>query len=122
MYTIETNEKESEFIDAYLEAIDFTELGEEGQPPIGADIDEDFLRESVIDCLACYSRISCYLSPKNITQAGHDFWLTRNGHGVGFWDRPEIYGETYAQMFTKIAESFGEAYSVFDQLGESYYD
>ena len=20
-------------------------------------------------------------------QAGHDFWLTRNGHGVGFWDR-----------------------------------
>mgnify|MGYP000679953472 FL=1 len=21
-------------------------------------------------------------------QAGHDFWLTRNGHGTGFWDRP----------------------------------
>lgn len=20
-------------------------------------------------------------------QAGHDFWLTRNGHGAGFWDR-----------------------------------
>lgn len=20
-------------------------------------------------------------------QNGHDFWLTRNGHGVGFWDR-----------------------------------
>jgi hypothetical protein len=20
-------------------------------------------------------------------QAGHDFWLTRNGHGCGFWDR-----------------------------------
>jgi hypothetical protein len=20
-------------------------------------------------------------------RAGHDFWLTRNGHGVGFWDR-----------------------------------
>jgi hypothetical protein len=20
-------------------------------------------------------------------EAGHDFWLTRNGHGVGFWDR-----------------------------------
>ncbi|WP_085589296.1 hypothetical protein [Pseudomonas sp. B14(2017)] len=19
--------------------------------------------------------------------AGHDFWLTRNGHGVGYWDR-----------------------------------
>jgi hypothetical protein len=21
------------------------------------------------------------------SQAGHDFWLTRNGHGAGFWDR-----------------------------------
>lgn len=20
-------------------------------------------------------------------EAGHDFWLTRNGHGAGFWDR-----------------------------------
>ena len=23
----------------------------------------------------------------NAEQAGHDFWLTRNGHGAGFWDR-----------------------------------
>ena len=21
---------------------------------------------------------------------GHDFWLTRNGHGTGFWDRREL--------------------------------
>jgi hypothetical protein len=21
------------------------------------------------------------------SRAGHDFWLTRNGHGAGFWDR-----------------------------------
>jgi hypothetical protein len=25
------------------------------------------------------------------SQCGHDFWLTRNGHGTGFWDRG--YGE-----------------------------
>lgn len=23
-------------------------------------------------------------------RAGHDFWLTRNRHGVGFWDRSEL--------------------------------
>lgn len=34
-----------------------------------------------------------YSSRKSITRkytessAGHDFWLTRNGHGAGFWDR-----------------------------------
>lgn len=22
-----------------------------------------------------------------LERAGHDFWLTRNGHGAGFWDR-----------------------------------
>ena len=118
MHTIETNKKESEFIAAYLEAIDFTELGEDGQPPIGADIDEDFLRESIIDCLAFYGRIACYLSDDNIAQAGHDFWLTRNGHGTGFWDRPEIYRDYLVGKFTKIAESFGAAYAVYDEIGE----
>ena len=118
MHTIETNKKESEFITAYLEAVDFTELGEDGQPPIDAEIDEDFLRESIIDCLAFYSRIACYLSDDNIAQAGHDFWLTRNGHGTGFWDRPEIYRDYLIGKFTKIAESFGEAYAVYDEIGE----
>lgn len=118
MHTIETNKKESEFIAAYFEAVDFTELGEDGQPPIDAEIDEDFLRESVIDCLAFYSRIACYLSDDNIAQAGHDFWLTRNGHGTGFWDRPEIYRDYLVGKFTKIAESFGEAYAVYDEIGE----
>jgi hypothetical protein len=25
--------------------------------------------------------------PQGCEQLGHDFWLTRNGHGAGFWDR-----------------------------------
>ena len=41
---------------------------------------------------------------------GHDYWLTRNGHGAGFWDRPEIYGEVNAKKLTDISESFGEKY------------
>ncbi len=28
-------------------------------------------------------------------QIGHDFILTRNGHGTGFWDREELYGRDY---------------------------
>lgn len=37
-------------------------------------------------------------------KAGHDFWLTRNGHGAGFWDRG--IGET-GDKLTKASESFG---------------
>jgi len=38
-------------------------------------------------------------------QAGHDFWLTRCGHGVGFWDRPEFWGEN--ETLSDISEKFG---------------
>ena len=36
--------------------------------------------------------------------AGHDFWLTRNGHGAGFWDRG--LGQLGDDL-TDAAKSFG---------------
>ncbi len=41
-------------------------------------------------------------------QNGHDFWLTRNGHGAGFWDRG--YPKDLGDALTKAAKSFGECY------------
>lgn len=38
-------------------------------------------------------------------QFAHDFWLTRNGHGAGFWDRG--LGEL-GDKLTKLAKTFGE--------------
>lgn len=38
-------------------------------------------------------------------QVGHDFWLTRNGHGVGFWDRG--LGEL-GDRLTAACEPYGE--------------
>lgn len=37
-------------------------------------------------------------------QAGGDFWLTRNGHGAGFWDRG--LGEL-GERLSKAAKAFG---------------
>jgi len=110
---IEMTKKEKTFFNAYLEAIDFTECGDIDQPEHGAELDSDFLRESAIDCLAFYSSVQCYMSDHLEEQAGHDFWLTRNGHGVGFWDREELYGKSSAETLTKIAQRFGETYPVF---------
>ena len=51
-------------------------------------------------------------------QVGHDFWLTRNGHGAGFWDRPEIYdGKENAETLSNSARSFGER-NVFEHNGQ----
>lgn len=38
-------------------------------------------------------------------QVGHDFWLTRNHHGAGFWDRG--LGEV-GDRLTKAAQAFRE--------------
>jgi len=40
-------------------------------------------------------------------QLGHDLWFTRNRHGVGFWDRPEVYGD-HKDIFTAFARAQGE--------------
>ena len=46
-------------------------------------------------------------------QAGRDFWFTRQGHGVGFWDREELKAHGIGEALTKVARSFGEAYPEF---------
>ena len=38
---------------------------------------------------------------------GHDFWLTRNRHGAGFWDRG--YGTLGARL-TDACRPYGDAY------------
>jgi len=38
--------------------------------------------------------------------AGHDFWLTRNHHGAGFWDGD--YPEEHGKSLTEAAHAFGE--------------
>jgi hypothetical protein len=40
--------------------------------------------------------------------AGHDFWLTRNRHGCGFWDGD--WTEHAGKALTDLAHSFGESY------------
>jgi len=40
------------------------------------------------------------------SQNGHDFWLTRNGHGAGFLDRD--YDDDVAQQLSDACDKFGE--------------
>lgn len=36
--------------------------------------------------------------------SAHNFFLTRNHHGAGFWDSPHIYGEEAAKILTQISD------------------
>jgi hypothetical protein len=49
------------------------------------------------------------------SNAGHDFWLTRNGHGAGFWDRG--LGEI-GDALSDACERFGECWLFVGDDGE----
>ena len=53
------------------------------------DLSEEALEECSRDCRNFLEAESADLEEAGVSaeQAGHDFWLTRNGHGAGFWDR-----------------------------------
>ncbi len=42
-------------------------------------------------------------------RAGHDFWLTRVGHGAGFWDRfyEDQPGTKLGKALTEAAKAYG---------------
>jgi hypothetical protein len=48
-------------------------------------------------------------------RAGHDFWLTRNGHGAGFWDGD--WPEPFATQLTDASKNFGEIDLYLDDSG-----
>lgn len=48
---------------------------------------------------------------------GHDFWLTRNGHGAGFWDRGLA---DLGDRLSTLAKTFGECDAYLGDDGTIY--
>lgn len=57
------------------------------------------------------------MGKESATRAGHDFWLTRNHHGAGFWDRD--LGEP-GDKLTKAAQAFPERSLIVGDNGKIY--
>lgn len=70
-----------------------------------SDITREGRDKMLLDCTN-FLRQAGPLVDGDYEQAGHDFWLTRNGHGAGFWDGR--WPEPAGKRLTAIAESFGE--------------
>lgn len=97
------------FTKAYIEAALWAELDEEGQPLDEnydiEDIDPNTLKEMIADAKEFQAENSEDIGDRD-TRAGHDFWLTRNGHGAGFWDGDWPKGPD--DRLTESAKEFGE--------------
>ncbi len=97
-----------EFTAATIEALYFTDTGEGYQPDSDADLSPETLANLEAECRSFWRRFGGYVEAAEMTpkQAGHDFWLTRNGHGAGFWDGD--WPEPYAARLTRGAQCYGE--------------
>jgi hypothetical protein len=128
------------FTEAYIEAALWSSTAylnpdddeDEGEPMDDNhtidDIAPDTLAEMIADCQDFLSieengHTVADLIERREGRAGHDFWLTRNGHGSGFWDgdwnppyvelddngKPRLFQRwpTAGDYLTAISEAYG---------------
>jgi hypothetical protein len=118
------NASEARFIHAYITAALWSsndESDDAGGNPLddnytADDLDPDTRAEMEKDCAAFIDLFWSDLFRPGIYQgrsgahavelAGHDFWLTRNGHGCGFWDGD--WQEPFASQMDAYCKRVGE--------------
>ena len=110
----------STVVAAYLEAVVFTDLGPDSDIPSDAEFSPHAIYRAWETC-ADFLEQSAGLHAEYIGTGqpwdsfGHDFWLNRNRHGVGFWDRNL---GNLGDKLSDLAENMGsvEAYEGDDGL------
>jgi hypothetical protein len=79
------------------------------EPPLDENYSESDLAPETLQSMSAdcdrFQRENADAIGAESAKAGHDFWLTRNGHGAGFWDGgwPES-----GDALTDASKEFGE--------------
>ena len=102
------------FTTAYIECALWSttdQSDERGGEPLDANYHSDDLSPLALatilnDCARFQHVNADDLADADPAQAGHDFWLNRNGHGAGFWDGD--WPEPQASRLDLSSKSFGE--------------
>jgi hypothetical protein len=105
------------FLASYIETAFWSSTDDDGTP-LDGDLADNTMTAMQKDCAEFEPRalalIDAYNADKNASaeflpgdgHLAHDFWLTRNHHGAGFWDGD--YPEPLGQQLTDLAHSFKE--------------
>jgi hypothetical protein len=95
----------------YLVCALWSSTDEDGEPLDAtytvADMPEETIQKADRDCRRFIAENEQDIDGR-YEQAGHDFWLTRNGHGSGFWDGD--WAEDAGERMTESAKDFRECY------------
>lgn len=122
-------------LEGYLEAVLFAEV-EEMSDPTSPVYDrswndrgyarEDFDEQDIIEArrqLELFIRLAqergLLLYPDvDWHQVGADLYFTRQRHGVGFWDRPELYHGEGDDLTAIVGDNFCEIYTFMNDRDE----
>lgn len=100
----------NEMLNAYIECALWSSVDDNGEPldGLGFDVSADCRKRMAADCASFLklagSDVAEFGERWTYSQIGHDFWLSRNGHGAGFFDRGE---EDCCERLQALAETFG---------------
>jgi hypothetical protein len=105
----------------YLIAALWSSTDEHGEPLDAVysldDIAPEAQAKALEDCADFIQSCGEALEALNPEQVGHDFWLTRNHHGTGFWDRGL---GALGDHLTKMAQAYSECDAVIGDDGLIY--
>lgn len=114
----------SSFIAGYVAALLWSSVVEHDGETVNADqfeLSTQGADTCAADCLAFCNANGAFLARAlgvyGAEQAGHDFALTRNGHGAGYWDRDELPQDVRDHL-TEAARAAGEANVWLNDAGE----
>lgn len=97
---------------------------EDGTPLEACGFSMEDIDDDMADSFAREVAEFCHMQTRDVTglgagQVGHDFALTRNGHGAGFWDRG--LGEL-GDRLTEACRPYGECHLYVGDDGKVYAD
>lgn len=101
------------FTAAYIVCIYFTETGDGDQPHCEVEMSDELIDCIKAECAEWQATNAGLLAEAyardgyDAERAGQDFWYTRNGHGVGFWDRDALDADDLGQRLSVAAKAAG---------------
>lgn len=108
----------------YLETALWSSTDGDGEPMDRNYSISNYTRSTLVkaieDCEQFYSKVKDKLTIlDNMGQIGHNFWLTRNHHGAGFWDGD--YEKELGKYLTDVSHEFGVIDLYVGDSGKLYF-
>lgn len=108
---IQNDKNHALMVGSYIQAMQWATYDDNGDYLEDYKLSEEAHQAAVVACsrfLAVHGKdLDVVIEVHDYTygQAGHDLFLTREGHGAGFWDRDLGH---YGDVFTKYCKGIGE--------------